>query len=297
MQNVSRDRYVELVDLAEGVCDSYPDADFTDPERIAREEHISLSFGNYSDAFDGMLEFEAGCFHIYCNLDRVVFPQNPRARFTLAHELGHYFIDEHRNALKSRKDSRHPSFCEQFTKGSIVELEADIFASNLLMPPSRLKAAMKKGLSGADAIKKLANRFKASLTATAIQYTKLSSDPIVIIKWKNGKIEWRNGSPLGLALGFTNIHTDLDHLMKGSATQVALNNTDPSPPSHERSNTLISAWSNHIHQGTSKDIIMVEDALYLGEYGVITILHPADSEKNEVNLLKQTIIGDNFLGF
>lgn len=297
MQNVSRDRYVELVDLAEGVCDSYPDAEFMEPEKIANEEGISLSFGNYSDAFDGMLEFEAGSFHIYCNLDRTLFPQNPRARFTLAHELGHYFIDEHRNALKSRKDSRHPSFCEQFSKGSKVELEADIFASNLLMPPSKLKAAMKNGLSGADAIKKFANRFQASLTATAIQYTKLSSDPIVIIKWNDGKIEWRNGSPLALALGFTNIHADLDNLMKDSATHVALTNTDPRPPSHERSHTVISAWSNHINQGTSKDIILVEDALYLGEYGVITILHPAVNEKGRVELLKRTIIDDQFLGF
>ena len=54
----------------------------------------------------GMLEHRGGrpaCWsggwHIYCNLDCVGQKDSPRARFTLAHELGHYYIDEHRNAL------------------------------------------------------------------------------------------------------------------------------------------------------------------------------------------------------
>jgi hypothetical protein len=53
-----------------------------------------------------------GRFHIYCNLDRENLPSSPRARFTLSHELGHYFIDEHQNNLASGQVRPHPSAAE-----------------------------------------------------------------------------------------------------------------------------------------------------------------------------------------
>src|SRR5689334_23997225 len=68
--------------------------------------HDALPICHYGNCFDGLLEYEAGEFHVYCNVDRGNIPGGARARFTLAHELGHYFIDEHRIALIDRKSTR-----------------------------------------------------------------------------------------------------------------------------------------------------------------------------------------------
>jgi len=130
---ISKDRKEEIAELAETVADEHCPTGRVDPVLIAKAKGITLSFGRYEDAFDGLLEHCCGRFHIYCNLDRVERAGSPRARFTLSHELGHFYIDEHRNALKAGRAPSHPSFCDYESKNP-VEQEADHFASCLLMP-------------------------------------------------------------------------------------------------------------------------------------------------------------------
>src|SRR5690554_2923887 len=104
--------------------DYFPEG-VVDPATIADCSDVSYNYGNYRDYFDGVLEYEDGRFHIYLNTHGAFEPSIPRMRFTFAHELGHYFIDEHRNALKKGK-SLHTSFYKLQRK-NIVELEADFF--------------------------------------------------------------------------------------------------------------------------------------------------------------------------
>lgn len=135
------ERFTEIAELAEAVADAYHPAIRVEPEVIAKELGITFSYGHYTDAFDGMLEYQRGRFHIYCNLDRVQRPHSLRARFTLGHELGHYFIDEHRNALK-RGHAAPDLFSRQYKCPNVVEREADYFSTNLLLPRTRsLKVA------------------------------------------------------------------------------------------------------------------------------------------------------------
>ncbi len=96
--------------------------------RIAAAKAITVSFGRYGDAFDGMLEHRAGRFHIYANLQRLLREDSPRARFTLGHELGHYYIDEHRNALTAGAVPAHRSGSE-YESRLLPEQEADCFAA------------------------------------------------------------------------------------------------------------------------------------------------------------------------
>src|SRR5258706_3391311 len=96
---LSPTREQEIAELAEAIADGYFPAKRIDPLAIIQAKGITTSFGHYRDTFDGLLEHQRGRFHIYANLDRVEQADSPRARFTLGHELGHYFIDEHRNAL------------------------------------------------------------------------------------------------------------------------------------------------------------------------------------------------------
>lgn len=70
------------------------------PEIIATQSGITYNYGEYGTYFDGVLEHDAGEFHIYLNKQNILYQDNTRLRFSFAHELGHFFIDEHRNALK-----------------------------------------------------------------------------------------------------------------------------------------------------------------------------------------------------
>lgn len=105
-----------------------------DLAHVAHQKGISTSFGAYGDGFDGMLEYKEGRFHIFCNLDRIGSPDSTRSRFTMAHELGHYYIDGHRNVLASGDIPPHLSRCE-FESSQLAEQEADHFAGSFLMPP------------------------------------------------------------------------------------------------------------------------------------------------------------------
>jgi len=185
---LSPERKRQLAELAEAVADEHC-PQVVEPEAIAQAKHITLSFGFYKDAFDGLLEHKAGRFHIYCNLDRVEQRESPRARFTLSHELAHFYIDEHRMALKSGQVPAHSSFCE-FESKNLVEQEADCFAANLLMPPGRFRKKA-RGLVGLAAIVGLAQHFKTSVTSTAVHYASLGVAPCAVLKWNNKGLAWK----------------------------------------------------------------------------------------------------------
>ena len=82
----------------------------TSPGEVFRAQ--VQGFGHYGAAFDGLLECPRGRLHVSGNLDRVEGRDTPRARFTPGHDLGHFFIDEHRNALRNGLAPSHPSVCD-----------------------------------------------------------------------------------------------------------------------------------------------------------------------------------------
>src|SRR6478736_8142320 len=88
-----------IASIAEAVFADYAKRIPVRPPQIIEANDIGLTYNNYGDAFDGMIEHKSGRFHIYCNVGAGDSVESPRMRFTQAHELGHYFIDEHRNSL------------------------------------------------------------------------------------------------------------------------------------------------------------------------------------------------------
>ena len=158
-----------IADLAEGIWQDYSGERQVFLDGIADEFDVSLSYGHYGDAFDGLLEHKSGSFHIYCNLTRVHDQNAPRARFTVAHELGHYFIDEHRNALAAGKPP-HSSFPERLSDNP-VEQEANLFASHLLMPTVEFQTALTGSARGAaQGIVDIAGNFAVSIQSAALRY-------------------------------------------------------------------------------------------------------------------------------
>jgi len=99
-------------------------------------------------------------------------------RFSVSHELGHYFLEGHIDqVLKGGVHSSHAGF----VTADPYELEADHFAAGLLMPETPFRAAMDDVEHGLCGIEALADQCITSLTATAIRYAELTRKAAAVI--------------------------------------------------------------------------------------------------------------------
>jgi Zn-dependent peptidase ImmA (M78 family) len=272
----SREQY--LAELAEAVVDYHSPNSPTDLIRILRENEIGFNFGHYRESFDGLIDFSKQRPFIFINLDRGNYPSAGRGRFTVGHELGHFFIDEHRRVLESGRAPSHGSRCGLFdSQNSIEELEADFFAANVLMPPSRflpmLQKRMFKGV--ANAIVQLKEIFQTSITGAALQFTRLSPKPCAVLKWNSEKLEWGRFSPLWeygdeLRFRFAKSLFVADLPATNCATAAAL----ISGADRIQGPTTATAafYFSGVNPGATNDIILNEEAISLGEYGAISLL-------------------------
>ena len=80
--------------------------------------------------------------------------------FSVAHELGHYYLPGHVDAVFSNSEI-HESHAG-FASGNRYEIEADHFAATLLMPRALFKKAMSVAGDGLPAIEKLADQCRTS---------------------------------------------------------------------------------------------------------------------------------------
>ena len=179
----------EISQLAGEVSNFYCPEGLVNPEVIARKNEITFSYGNYGNSFDGLIEHLNGRFHIYINNDRLKHPYTERARFTFAHELGHYFLDHHRNALKKGLSPSHSSFTG-FVSRNYAEREADYFASCLLLPEARFKEDVFRRKFTFEIIQELSKKYQASFTATALRFASIGNHPIMVVFSYKGAISW-----------------------------------------------------------------------------------------------------------
>jgi Zn-dependent peptidase ImmA (M78 family) len=100
-------------------------------------------------------------------------------RFSVSHELGHYFLDGHVDQILPG-DGIHQSRAG-FVTADQYELEADNFAAGLLMPDHLFKRVIGKHAPGLGAVEAAAETCLTSLTATAIRYSELSSHAVAAI--------------------------------------------------------------------------------------------------------------------
>jgi hypothetical protein len=263
----------EIIELAEEVAEIHCPGRFIDPIYIINEKKITYSFNYYGDGFDGMLEHKRGRFHMFCNLDRVSSSTSPRARFTQGHELGHYFIDEHRNALL-RGVPPHLSNTEQPDHERVVEEEADLFASHLLMPRQRFQTAFKSGPTGLKGIIEMSKQFGVSCSAAALRVLAYSSEPLALAYWRNDKPPWTEVNTAFRTMGIVYVNKRATRLPPDCATSLAMADSPNSYSAPRSSVSLASFWFSGIYQGSALDITVQEEALRLGRFGVVTVIRP-----------------------
>lgn len=100
-------------------------------------------------------------------------------RFSVAHELGHYFLDGHIDHVLP-VDGIHESHAG-FVSADPYELEADNFAAGLLMPESLFKKELNQREPGLEAIEYMAGLCRTSLTATGIRCAELGTDAVAVV--------------------------------------------------------------------------------------------------------------------
>lgn len=261
-----KDREDELAALAEevGSAQRLP----IDPLSLLQAQGVTSNFNHYAAPFDGLLEWRNQSFHVYCNLTRVETKGSPRARFTLAHELGHYFIDEHRNALISGAAPSHPSVCD-YQSPHLVEKEADFFASALLMPKPRFATAARRAAKGLHGVLELAAQFGTSVTATALRYLQChDSEPCAVVRWDPDGYAWKRLSTAAYVQGYRRTIEDPARLLRDSPTSRVLRGET----GVLEAGTTASAWFPFVNVGSEKNAILRENAVSLGRFGALTFL-------------------------
>jgi len=177
---LSEDRKAFISDLAEFIHEEYRSSNGFDPFRLADHIGLKYSIGSYGSYFDGRLEYQDGEFFIFIN--ESLSKSRDRLKFTMAHELGHFFIDDHRNALANGLSPAHSSFTG-FSTNSIIEQEADFFAACLLMPEQRFKRDYCQNRKFSfNVVYSLSEAYHTSILATLYRLFFLDVHPMMIIR-------------------------------------------------------------------------------------------------------------------
>ena len=190
---IAKNNRLKIRKLAEYIALQF-DEKITPLEKIVADENLDVFYDNYeSYTFDGMTIYDNGKFYIHINTYNGNRVDTDRGRFTLAHELGHYFIDTHRIGLKNGLLEPHPSLTNKAQYFSI-EREADYFAACLLMPEERFRKDIGNKKFGIKVIDYLRSEYKISRTACALRFADIGNYPLLIVYAENNIIRWSYSS-------------------------------------------------------------------------------------------------------
>lgn len=156
-----------------------------DPKAIATAKGITVQGKpNFTGGVSGTLVKAGDEFGIMyaTNIPSIGFQ-----KFSIAHEIGHYCIEGHCDALLS--SGAHYSHAG-FVSADPYEQEADYFAAGLLMPETPFCKEMNLHDPGLACVDALAKACETSLTATAIRYATLTRDGAAIIISRGQEIDY-----------------------------------------------------------------------------------------------------------
>lgn len=176
-----------------------------DPLAIAEGERPFLvaKGGNLGALFDGQLEFHPskGRFVLFFNTkyDRAPGYSHPRTRFSIGHELGHFYIAAHRAYLEGGGKS-HRSRSE-FTADTGIEREADAFAAGLLLPRQILAPKVRGRELTVRLLDQVVEEFATSRVASAIRCVELTDQPCAIFGIRGGRVAWKRVSEMVIEAG------------------------------------------------------------------------------------------------
>lgn len=168
--------------------DYFGEHELIKPEIIACDQGITYSLNNYNSDFKGLIHYKNRKFHVYLDTSLGSTLNSPVIRFTFAHELGHYFIDEQRAELL--KLGVLPQTDTVILSTTLFEKEAEYFAACLLMPRNRIIKDITEQEFSTWLIHRICKTYKVSQTAAFSRYIVLGDVPIAMIFiFKDGKFD------------------------------------------------------------------------------------------------------------
>ena len=157
-----------------------------DIEAIANAEFLIIQEEELEN-YDGRINHVDGYGLITINKN---IREKTQKKYTAAHEMGHFYIDEKRRRVCKKYDI---SF---FKTKSEIENEANVFAAELLMPEEWFVDNTGKITGSANCILEASERFRVSLSAAAIRYTQIGKTPAAVIMSHKGKVKWSSVNEL-----------------------------------------------------------------------------------------------------
>lgn len=181
-------RKKELKFFAEFIAKDFLNNNIVQLDSICESEYINLYYDNYEKCFDGMLVYD-GDFHIHIDLDTIGDVNSKRGRYTLAHEISHYYIKEHRLRLMSGIDDPHPSKFKLY-QDNLKELEADYSASCLLMPTDVFRNLSGGNNFSLDLIFKISEILQVSVLSVILKFVEVGTHDICVVFSQQNKVKW-----------------------------------------------------------------------------------------------------------
>ena len=258
-----------------------------DPIALARSLGIEVrAKPAHAQGVSGMLLRSGNTFGIVyaTHIDNLGF-QN----FSVAHELGHYFLSGHIDAVLAVGDV-HESRAG-FASGDHYEMEADHFAASLLMPRLLFMEAMRTSGEGLTAIQKLANLCRTSLTATGIRYVQCSRDPLAIILSTSNQINYCFMSDALREIKNLNWIRKGEILPKNTATFAFNQNPERVRQADRTEETSdLQDWF-----GGDRSLSVTEQVIGLGNYGkTLTVLTALDIEEQLEEIEGNEALGESW---
>lgn len=239
-----------------------------DPDAVASARGIEVTVtGEFPKQVYGALVKNGDAFSILVSVD---CPNEGHRRFTLSHELGHFFIDGHLDALFAGNQQLHLSGEANFRgRKNPYEIEADAFASELLLPTPLARPAVRLQPACIHGINAIAERFQTSLSCAAIRFAALTAEPIAILLSYDRVVEWVAFSDPLRDQAWSRRRWKGEWAPRGSATVRLGTRPDRIQAGVQDSEIgLLTSW----FEG-APPVETVEEVLGLGSYGrVLTIL-------------------------
>lgn len=205
--------------------------------------------------------------------------------FSIAHELGHWFLPGHPEEI-IKAGGTHLSRAN-FTQNTSIELEADHFASGLLLPSGLTRKFLSSNQIGLDGILSLAANARCSVTAAAIRSAECGAYPVAVIVSRGQEIAYAFTSESFKNLGKLTFLRKGTPLPASATRRFNANAENVLRAGRVVDETDLGTWFD----GPSK-IKLDEEVIGLGRYGyTLTVLSserlpedPLDEEDEESEL-------------
>lgn len=190
--------------------------------------------------------------------------EDGRRRFAIAHELGHWFLHEAESQFFICTAEHMRDY-----KGSPMEVEANLFASELLMPTGLFRPLASTVEPRLERIKTLAETFNTTLTATGMKFVDLSKYESILVLSTNRTVVWskQQKDRFGLRIGKgMNLHAEsLAYHLGTSSAEIGPETVNPS------------AWITESARG--REVEITEQSWALSDYNsILTLLVVVDAD-------------------